>query len=58
MDGHIKEPQEMSMAWEPDRRFNFLFRLQVDTNSDIPLETPAYFSSYLKPPGSPRGIWS
>ena len=26
LDGHVKEPQEMSMAWEPDRWFNFLFR--------------------------------
>ena len=25
MDGHVKEPYEMSMAWEPDRRFNFFF---------------------------------
>ena len=24
-DGHIKEPYEMSMAWEPDRRSNFFF---------------------------------
>ena len=22
-DGHVKEPCEMSMAWEPDRRYNF-----------------------------------
>ena len=22
-DGHVKEPYEMSMAWEPDRRSNF-----------------------------------
>ena len=27
LDGHIKEPKEISMAWEPDRKFNFLFRL-------------------------------
>ena len=25
LDGHVKEPCEMSMAWEPDRRFNFFF---------------------------------
>ena len=25
LDGHVKEPYEMSMAWEPDRRFNFFF---------------------------------
>ena len=25
LDGHIKEPYEMSMAWEPDRRSNFFF---------------------------------
>ena len=25
LDGHLKEPYEMSMAWEPDRRFNFFF---------------------------------
>ena len=24
-DGHVKEPYEMSMAWEQDRRFNFFF---------------------------------
>ena len=24
-DGHVKEPYEMSMAWEPDRRSNFFF---------------------------------
>ena len=24
-EGHIKEPYETSMAWKPDRRFNFLF---------------------------------
>ena len=24
-DGHVKEPCEMSMAWEPDRRCNFFF---------------------------------
>ena len=24
-DGHVKEPYEMSMAWEPDRRSNFSF---------------------------------
>ena len=23
LDGHVKEPYEMSMAWEPDRRFYF-----------------------------------
>ena len=23
LDGHVKEPYEMSMAWEPDRRSNF-----------------------------------
>ena len=23
LDGNVKEPYEMSMAWEPDRRFNF-----------------------------------
>ena len=23
LNGHVKEPYEMSMAWEPDRRFNF-----------------------------------
>ena len=23
LDGHVKEPYEMSIAWEPDRRFNF-----------------------------------
>ena len=26
LDGHVKEPYEMSMAWEPDRRFNFFNR--------------------------------
>ena len=25
LDGHVKQPYEMSMAWEPDRRFNFFF---------------------------------
>ena len=25
LDGHVKEPYEMSMAWEPDRRSNFFF---------------------------------
>ena len=25
LDGHVKEPYEMSMALEPDRRFNFFF---------------------------------
>ena len=25
LDGHVKEPNEMSMAWEPDRRSNFFF---------------------------------
>ena len=25
LDGHVKEPHEMSMAWEPDRRSNFFF---------------------------------
>ena len=25
MDKHVKEPYEMSMAWEPDRRSNFFF---------------------------------
>ena len=25
LDGHFKEPYEMSMAWEPDRMFNFFF---------------------------------
>ena len=25
LDGHVKEPCETSMAWEPDRRFNFFF---------------------------------
>ena len=25
LDGHIKEPYEMSMAWEPDCRSNFFF---------------------------------
>ena len=25
LDGHVKEPYEMSMAWEPDRRSNFSF---------------------------------
>ena len=24
-DGHVKEPYEMSMAWEPDRRSNYFF---------------------------------
>ena len=23
LDGHVKEPNEMSMAWKPDRRSNF-----------------------------------
>ena len=23
LDGHVKEPYEMSMVWEPDRRSNF-----------------------------------
>ena len=23
LDGHVKDPYELSMAWEPDRRFNF-----------------------------------
>ena len=23
LDGHVKEPYEMYMAWEPDRRYNF-----------------------------------
>ena len=27
LDGHVKEPHEMSMAWEPGRRFNFFFSL-------------------------------
>ena len=27
LDGLVKEPHEMSMAWEPDRRFNFFFSL-------------------------------
>ena len=26
LDGHLKEPYEMSMAWEPDRRSNFYSR--------------------------------
>ena len=25
LDGYVKEPYEMSMAWEPDRRSNFFF---------------------------------
>ena len=25
LDGHVKEPYEMSLAWEPDRRSNFFF---------------------------------
>ena len=25
LDEHVKEPYEMSMAWEPDRRSNFFF---------------------------------
>ena len=25
LDGHVKEPYEMSMAWESDRRYNFFF---------------------------------
>ena len=25
LDGHVKEPYDMSMAWEPDRRSNFFF---------------------------------
>ena len=25
LDGHVKEPYEMSKAWEPDRRSNFFF---------------------------------
>ena len=25
LDGHVKEPYEMSMAWEPDRSSNFFF---------------------------------
>ena len=25
LDGHVKEPYEMSMAWEPDRKSNFYF---------------------------------
>ena len=25
LDGHVKEPYEMSMAYEPDRRSNFFF---------------------------------
>ena len=25
LDGHVKEPYEMSMAWEPDRRSNVFF---------------------------------
>ena len=25
LDGHVKEPYEMSMAWEPDRRSNCFF---------------------------------
>ena len=27
LDGHVKEPHEMSMASEPNRRFNFFFSL-------------------------------
>ena len=27
LEGHVKETNEMSMAWEPDRRFNFFFSL-------------------------------
>ena len=27
LDGHVKEPYEISMAWEPDRRSNFFFSL-------------------------------
>ena len=25
LDGHVKDPYEMDMAWEPDRRSNFFF---------------------------------
>ena len=25
LDGHAKEPYDISMAWEPDRRSNFFF---------------------------------
>ena len=27
LDGHVKEPYEMSMVWEPDCRSNFFFSL-------------------------------